>query len=95
MAFHRDPQTYGATVTVAGAFVAQANGWVRATYVATAGQISFVLPSVASDPNTYKLTVNGIDYDRTTHYTVSGTTLTWLNLFPLVVGDRVAVTYQL
>jgi len=70
------------------------NSWRRSLFVATAGQITFVLPSVATDPGSYALTVNGVIYDRTTHYLVSGTTLTWLNLFPLATGDRVAVTYQ-
>jgi len=70
--------------------------WQRVVFtVATIGQTVFTLPSVAFDPNTYKLAVNGVEYDRLTHYLVSGTTLTWLNLFTLAVGDRVTVAYQL
>jgi hypothetical protein len=64
-------------------------------FTAASGQISFTLPSVATNPDTYRLAVNGIEYDRGTHYLVSGTTLTWMNLFALVAGDRVTVVYQI
>lgn len=67
----------------------------KVLFTATAGQISFTLPSVAVSPDTYSLSVNGLEYDRTTYYTVSGTALTWLNVFPLAAGDRVAVAYQI
>lgn len=70
--------------------------WQTALFVVViSGQTTFTLPSVAFDPNTYRLSVNGVEYDRLTHYVVSGTTLTWLNLFTLAVGDRVTVAYQL
>ena len=70
------------------------NSWRHSVFTATVGQISFVLPGVATDLDSYHLSVNGVEYDRTTHYLVSGTTVTWLNLFPLATGDRVAVAYQ-
>jgi hypothetical protein len=71
------------------------DNWVRVIFTATSGQISFTLPSVATDPDTYSLTVNGIEYVRGTDFTVSGTALTWLNTFVLVSGDRLMVAYEL
>ena len=70
------------------------NSWRHSVFTATAGQISFTLLEIASDIESYHLSVNGVEYDRLTHYLVSGTTLTWLNLFPLATGDRVVVAYQ-
>ena len=69
--------------------------WVREIFLATNGQISFVLPSVATDTDSYVLTVNGIEYVRNTDFTISGTTLTWLNTFVLKLGDRVMITYTI
>lgn len=69
--------------------------WARAVFIATTGQISFTLPSVAVDPDSYVMTVNGVEYVRNTDFLVSGTALTWLNPFVLATGDRVMVAYAL
>ena len=68
--------------------------WDRIVFIATAGQISFTLPNVALDVETYTISVNGIEYARGIDYLVSGTTLTWLAPFTLAVGDRVIVAYE-
>ena len=69
--------------------------FVKEVFITTNGQISFTLPSVATDPDSYVLSVNGVEYVRNTDFTVSGTALTWLNTFILKLGDRVIVTYAI
>ena len=69
--------------------------WVKVEFIAINGQTSFTLPSVAEDPDSYVLTVNGVEYARNTDFLISGTALTWLNPFLLVAGDRVLVAYSL
>jgi len=99
--YRRDNHEFGGNVTVDGNLLVHGtaafdlNHWMRAVFTATAGQTVFTLPSVAADAATYELTVNGVEYVRGTDYTVSGTTLTWLNPFALILGDRVAIAYQL
>ena len=68
--------------------------WARIVVTATSGQISFTLPSVALDPETYTMSVNGVEYARGIDYVVSGTTLTWLAPFTLMVGDQVIIAYE-
>jgi hypothetical protein len=68
--------------------------WARIVVTATSGQISFTLPSVALDPETYTMSVNGVEYARGIDYVVSGTTLTWLSPFTLMVGDQVIIAYE-
>jgi len=67
--------------------------WVKVVFIATNGQTSFTLPGVAEDPDSYLLTVNGIEYARNSDFLVSGTALTWLGPFSLKAGDRVLVAY--
>lgn len=85
----------GGTTNDKWTLVREIDEWIRTVFTATAGQTSFTLPSTATDPDTYNLTVNGIEYSRGTDYIVSGTTLTWLDTFVLAAGDRVIVVYQL
>lgn len=69
--------------------------WVEDEFVPTLGQVTFVLSSVPTDLNSISLHVNGIAYDDVTDYTVSGTTLTWLNTpFSLETTDKLLARYQ-
>jgi hypothetical protein len=64
-------------------------------YVATVGQVTFILSQTPTDPVSVTVAVNGVIYDDISDYTVSGTTLTWLNtLFSLDTGDKVIVRYS-
>lgn len=64
-------------------------------FVATAGQVSFILSQAPSNPVGVTVAVNGVIYDDVSDYTVSGTNITWLNtLFSMDVGDKVIVRYS-
>lgn len=68
--------------------------WREDEFTATGGQITFIISWPATDANSIELYVNGVLYDDTADYTVSGTTVTWLNTpFSMDVGDKVLVRY--
>jgi len=69
--------------------------WTQDEYVATLGQVTFILSAATTDPASIRVIVNGVDYDDVADFTVSGTTLTWLNnAFSMDAGDIVLVRYQ-
>jgi hypothetical protein len=69
--------------------------WTEDEFTATAGQITFILSSAPSTAASFSLMVNGVFYDDTADYTVSGVTVTWLNTpFALEVGDKLHARYQ-
>lgn len=62
--------------------------------IATNGQTAITLSQTPKDANDVVLIVNGIQYALTTDYTISGTTLTWLDTdFTLETTDKVSVEY--
>lgn len=70
------------------------NPWIENEFSPSNGQISFILSQAPADINSFTLLVNGVLADDGTDYTVSGTTLTWLNnLFVLDTGDKLLARY--
>lgn len=68
--------------------------WVEDEFTPTNGQITFILTQAPSDVTSLSLLVNGVLSDDIDDYTVSGTTLTWLNnLFVLDTGDKLLTRY--
>jgi len=62
---------------------------------ATLGQTAFVLPSTPSNPAAALLLIEGVGYTSPTFFTLSGTSLTWLDVpFTLPAGARVEILYQ-
>jgi len=62
---------------------------------ATIGQTAFVLPSTPSNPAAALLLIEGVGYTSPTFFTLSGTSLTWLDVpFTLPAGARVEILYQ-
>ena len=71
------------------------NVWSEDEFIATLGQVTFILTQAPLDSVSLTVTVNGVTYDDTSDYTVSGTTVTWLNtLFSMDVGDQVLIRYK-
>ncbi len=69
--------------------------WVEDEFIPTAGQTVFTLSSGPTDSNSTVVVVNGVIADDTTDYTVSGTTLTWLDTEHTLNGsDKLLVRYQ-
>ncbi len=68
--------------------------WREDEFVAAASQVTFILSQAPSDLDSFTLYVNGVAYDDADDYTVSGTTLTWLNtLFIMDAGDKLLARY--
>lgn len=81
------------TITIDGSGV-QGAEWHEDEFAPTAGQISFVLSSAPSDPDSVFVFVNGVVYDDSDDFTVSGQTVTWSNtLFLMELGDEVIIKY--
>lgn len=69
--------------------------WRQQEYTPTAGQVTFILTVVPTDSKTLTLTVNGVVADEGTDYTVSGVTITWLDvLYTMQTTDLVSVRYR-
>lgn len=69
--------------------------WVEDEFVPTLGQVTFILSAAPLDPNSFSLHINGVVYDDGLDFTVSGTTLTWLNTpFSLDATDKLLARYQ-
>lgn len=67
----------------------------RDEFTATDGQTTFTLTHAPSNPDATTLYVNAGKYDIGDDYTISGTTLTWLNsAFLLDAGDNIELYYQ-
>ena len=65
----------------------------RDGYTPTVGQTVFTLTNTPSDTSV-EMFVNGVRYRHGIDYTVTGTTVTWLDtLFTLDGSDRVVITY--
>ena len=69
--------------------------WTEDEFTPTLGQVTFILSVAPTDLDSFSLHVNGIIYDDVADYTVSGTTLTWLNTpFSLETTDQLIAKYQ-
>ena len=68
--------------------------WYQDEFVPTAGQITFILSNTPTDPDSLEVSVNGVRYDDVSDYTLSGTTLTWLNPFVLRTIDKLIAQYH-
>lgn len=63
------------------------------SYTPVFGQVTFILPSAPLN-NEADFFINDVPYERGVDYTVSGTTLTWLNVtFAIEANDHVRATY--
>lgn len=80
----------------ADAVWAQASGvWSEDEVTPTLGQVTFILSSAPIDPLSLTMRVNGTAYDNGVDYSVSGVTVTWLNLdFTMETTDKVHLRYQ-
>lgn len=71
------------------------NPWVEDEYTPTNGQLTFILSQAPTDVNSLVFFANGVAADDTDDYTVSGTTVTWLNnWFVMDTSDKVLIRYQ-
>ena len=71
-----------------------ANEWYAQDFTPTLGQVSFILAQAPTDLDAFSLSVNGVIAVLGTDYTVSGTTLTWLNVpFSLTTSDFLSTRY--
>lgn len=69
--------------------------WRDQDFTPTAGQVSFILSVAPTDPKTISLSVNGVVADEGTDYTVSGVTITWLDVeYTMETTDLVSVRYR-
>lgn len=70
--------------------------WAQDEFTPTLGQVTFIITALPADVVSIELYVNGVLYDEGVgaDYTVSGTTITWLNPFILKPKDLVTVRYQ-
>lgn len=65
-------------------------------FTATSKQTVFSLSDTPVDPDDVELTVNGIEYANGSDFSVSGTTVTWLDvLFTLSAGDCIIIDYDI
>ena len=72
-------------------------GGLRLEDIGPAGvsQTAFALPSTPSNPNAAVLFADGVEYSSPTFFTISGSTLTWLDVaFTFSGGERVEILYQ-
>jgi len=70
-------------------------GRVVDKFTATAGQTVFTLTREPEEADVWPLFIEGVEYDSPTFFTVSGTTLTWLDVpFTLPAGARVTFYYE-
>lgn len=68
--------------------------WREDEFTTTAGQVTFIISATPTDANSLSMYVNGVLYDDVAEFTISGTTITWLNTsFAMSVGDTVHVRY--
>ena len=78
-----------ATVIVGG------DVWSEDEFIPTAAQVTFILSFAPNDPLSLTMRVNGVAYDLGIDYTISGVTVTWLNLdFVMATFDKVHLRYQ-
>lgn len=76
------------------AFGATSGYWVEDEFTATEDQTIFTLSSTPTDSDSVQMFVNGVIYDDTADYTVSGTTVTWLDAkFTMDTGDKILIRY--
>lgn len=69
--------------------------WQESEFTATAGQITFIVPSPPTDISSIEFYVNGVLADRDLQYTASGATFTWLNVsYVLIAGDFIQIRYK-
>ena len=70
--------------------------WQKDSFTSLPGQVTFILSQAPTDANSIVLDVNGAAYEGGgIDYTVSGTTVTWLNTpFALELGDRIVIRYR-
>ena len=69
--------------------------WVEDEFTATVGQTVFALSAQVDTKGDVSVIVNTLGYARGTHFTVSGSTMTWLNTpFAMDTGDTVVVKYR-
>jgi hypothetical protein len=67
--------------------------WQVDSFVATDGQTVFVLSQTPTQPAFVFILINFVPYSGTAFFTVSGTTVTWLNLFMIQASDDVRAFY--
>lgn len=88
-------ETDPSTTPEEAAAASPGNAWNEDEFIATLGQITFILSQAPIDSVSLTVGVNGLKYDDTSDFTVSGTTVTWLNtLFSMDAGDQVIIRYK-
>jgi len=68
---------------------------VEDEFTPTNGQVTFILSQTPKNPASLQFLVNGVTADDGDDYTLSGTTITWLNnLFTMETTDKVLARYS-
>lgn len=69
--------------------------WVEDEFTATPAQVTFILSQAPIDAVSLTFHVNGVLYDDVTDFSISGTTITWLDTaFVMSAGDKIHIRYQ-
>jgi hypothetical protein len=69
--------------------------WLEDAFTPTLGQITFILSQAPTEPVSLSLHANGVEAVVAVDYTISGTTLTWLNTeFSFETDDEVVIQYK-
>lgn len=68
--------------------------WAQEEFTPTLGQITFIVSDLPADVVSIEFNVNGVLYDEGDDYTVSGSTITWINPIVLKPVDKVIIRYQ-
>lgn len=66
---------------------------VQDDFVPSNGQTVFILSQTPTDPNDVYAIINHVTYTPPAFFTVSGTTVTWFNVFVLDSTDNVRFVY--
>lgn len=94
--FYTSPDCEGALQELGGGGGGGGAAFAEVAVTPFGGQTVFVLPVAILGIGAYSaFVVNGVEYAKTTDYTIVGTTATWLDTpFTLEATDRVLIKYQ-
>lgn len=68
--------------------------WIQEEFTPTTGQITFIISNLPTDVASFEFNVDGVLFDEGADYTISGSTITWINSIVLKPVDKVIVRYQ-
>jgi len=69
--------------------------WYQDEFTPSNGQVTFILSQAPVDTISVEFYVNGVLVDDVTDFTISGTTVTWLDTeYTMATTDKVIIRYQ-